>query len=362
MGSGREDSAAMTRLSRSVLDVLEAGVVLLDEEDQVLFANYAARSLGIIREDGQVDSVILPLVGKVRRGGRSRRVEIDVPRARGAIGARREPYGVNVRVVGLDSGHIVIEAADVTEAHRLARVRKDFVANVSHELKTPVGALRLLAEALIEATGSRDGTGDPADLAAVRRFAGRIKHESTRLGRLVSDLLELTRIQGAEPLPDLEPVGLDTVIAEVVDRVTTPAAAKGIAVVVDGEKDLVVHGSEGQLRTALANLIENAIAYSSDGTRVTITTGCNDGVVEVSVADQGIGIEPKDLDRIFERFYRADKARSRVTGGTGLGLAIVKHIVTNHGGRVDVVSEIGMGSMFTLQLPACPDLDQRLAR
>jgi two-component system sensor histidine kinase SenX3 len=226
---------------------------------------------------------------------------------------------------------------------------------VSHELKTPVGALQLLAEALLEATEAED-----ADLTAARRFAERIHHESSRMGRLVSELLELGRLQGGEPLPEPSPVGVDRIVAEVIDRTRMAASAKDIEVVFAGTRGLTVYGSESQLMTAVANLAENAIAYSPDpvddeiSPRVTIGARGDDEYVEITVVDQGIGIEPKDLDRIFERFYRADKARSRATGGTGLGLAIVKHIATNHGGHVEVASTVGVGSTFTLRLPARP--------
>ncbi|MBO0871394.1 MAG: two-component sensor histidine kinase, partial [Micromonosporaceae bacterium] len=271
---------------------------------------------------------------------------------------------VHIRAVALGDGFVAVEAADVTEAHRVARVRRDFVANVSHELKTPVGALHLLAEALLDATET-----DAADPAAARRFAERIHHESTRMGRLVTELLELTRLQGGEPLPEPSPVSVDRIVAEAIDRTRTAASAKGIEVTAAGSRGLTVYGNEGQLMTAVANLAENAVAYSPDqadggpAPRVTISARLADGpggpddddeTVEIAVADQGIGIEPKDLDRIFERFYRADKARSRATGGTGLGLAIVKHIATNHGGQVEVVSTVGVGSTFTLRLPGRP--------
>ena len=198
------------------------------------------------------------------------------------------------------------------------------------------------------------------DLAAARRFAERIQHESTRLGRLVSELLDLARLQGGEPLPEPSPVSVDRVIAEVVDRARTPATVKGLEVGFVGMRGLTVYGSESQLVAAVANLVENAVAYSPDAEegkpppRVTITAKGDADWVEIAVRDQGIGIEPKDLDRIFERFYRADRARSRATGGTGLGLAIVKHIATNHGGQVEVASTVGVGSTFTLRLPARP--------
>jgi two-component system, OmpR family, sensor histidine kinase SenX3 len=294
----------------------------------------------------EAHTIVRTLAGQVRRTGVTRVVELDLPRT-----TPGDPLGVHVRAVALGGGNVAIEAADVTEAHRVARVRRDFVANVSHELKTPVGALQLLAEALLDAT---DTEGDSEDTAAARRFAERIRHESSRLGRLVSELLELSRLQGAEPLPEPEPVAVDRIMAEVLDRTKEPAAAKDIEVGFVGMRGLTVYGNETQLVTAVVNLIENAIAYSPEATRVTITTRSGDEFVEIAVGDQGIGIEPRDLDRIFERFYRADRARSRATGGTGLGLAIVKHIATNHGGRVDVTSTVGVGSTFTLRLPVRP--------
>ncbi|GAA1887725.1 ATP-binding protein [Asanoa iriomotensis] len=345
-------------LGRKSLDSLRVGVVVLDGDDTVVLVNPAARAMGLLRSAGTPGSIaahpiIRTLAGQVRRSGVRREVELDLPRG------DNDPLGVALRAVGLGGNFVAVEAADVTEAHRVGRVRRDFVANVSHELKTPIGALQLLAEALLDATdptnvGPQPGAGPEEDVAAARRFAERIQHESTRLGRLVNELLDLARLQGADPLPDPEPVSLDWVVAEVIDRTRTTASARDIEVVVDGKRGLTVYGSDSQMATALANLVENAIAYSKEQTRITISTALDDDTVELSVADQGIGIAPDEVDRIFERFYRADRARSRATGGTGLGLAIVKHIATNHGGRIDVVSTLGEGSTFTLRLPASP--------
>jgi two-component system, OmpR family, sensor histidine kinase SenX3 len=347
--------ASAKGLGRRSLDALRVGVLVLDADDRPVLANPAAKEMGLLRGgtgNGVLvaHTVVRTLAGQARRTGTRREVELDLPRGNG-----RDPLGVHIRAVALGDGHVTVEAADVTESHRVARVRRDFVANVSHELKTPVGALQLLAEALLEATDEPD-----ADLAAARRFAERIHHESSRLGRLVSELLELGRLQGGEPLPEPSPVAVDRIVAEVIDRTRTAASAKDIEVVFEGTRGLTVYGSESQLMTAVANLAENAIAYSPDPAQdqpayqVTIGTRGDGEYVEISVADRGIGIEPKDLDRIFERFYRADKARSRATGGTGLGLAIVKHIATNHGGHVEVASTVGEGSTFTLRLPARP--------
>ncbi|GAA1559772.1 hypothetical protein GCM10009827_096080 [Dactylosporangium maewongense] len=345
----KADSAAMGSAMTEILDALLVGVVVLDDTDQPVLVNAAAREMGLVRQRQgaaeEAHTIVRSLATQVRRNGVTRVVELDLPRL-----THGDPLGVNVRAVALDGGRVAIEATDVTEAHRVARVRRDFVANVSHELKTPVGALQLLAEALLDATDK--------DPAAAIRFAERIKHESARLGRLVSELLELSRLQGAEPLPEPEPVEVDKIVAEVLDRTKTPGSAKHIEVASSGTRGLTVYGNENQLVTAVVNLVENAIAYSPENTTVSLSTrvltDADASYVEIAVEDQGIGIEPRDIDRIFERFFRADRARSRATGGTGLGLAIVKHIATNHGGRVDVVSTVGVGSTFTLRLPARP--------
>jgi two-component system sensor histidine kinase SenX3 len=347
-------------LGRKSLDSLRVGVVVLDAEDNPVLVNPAARAMGLLRAGGTPGTmaahpILRTLAGQVRRTGMRREVELDLPRGR--AGGASAPLGLHLRAVALHSSHVAVEAADVTESHRLARVRRDFVANVSHELKTPIGALQLLAEALLDATelpAAPVGLEQSEDLIAARRFAERIHHESARMGRLVSELLELTRLQGAEPLPTPDPVAIDWVIAEVVDRTRTTASAKGIEVVWTGPKGAMVYGSDSQVATAVTNLVENAIAYSGEDTKVAITMRTDDDWIEIDVTDQGIGIAPHDVDRIFERFYRADQARSRSTGGTGLGLAIVKHIATNHGGRVDVTSTLGGGSTFTLRLPARP--------
>lgn len=346
-------------LGRKSLDSLRVGVVVLDAEDNPVLVNPAARAMGLLRSGGAPGTIaahpiLRTLAGQVRRTGVRREVELDLPRGR--AGSAQAPLGLHLRAVALNNTHVAVEAADVTESHRLARVRRDFVANVSHELKTPIGALQLLAEALLDATELPDTAPEARseDLIAARRFAERIHHESARMGRLVNELLELTRLQGAEPLPTPEPVALDWVIAEVIDRTRTTAAAKQIEVVYAGPKGTTVYGSDTQIATAVTNLVENAIAYSGENTEVSLAMRQDDEWVEIDVTDQGIGIAPHDVDRIFERFYRADQARSRSTGGTGLGLAIVKHIATNHGGRVDVSSTLGGGSTFTLRLPARP--------
>jgi two-component system, OmpR family, sensor histidine kinase SenX3 len=258
----------MKGLGRRSLDSLRVGVVVLDAEDHPVLVNPAARAMGLLRSGGAPGTIaahpiLRTLAGQVRRTGVRREVELDLPRGR--AGGAQAPLGLHLRAVALNTTHVAVEAADVTESHRLARVRRDFVANVSHELKTPIGALQLLAEALLDATELTAADEDEEqneDLLAARRFAERIHHESARMGRLVSELLELTRLQGAEPLPTPEPVAIDWVIAEVVDRTRTTASAKGIEVVYAGPKGATVYGSDSQVATAVTNLVENAIAYS----------------------------------------------------------------------------------------------------
>jgi two-component system sensor histidine kinase SenX3 len=225
-------------------------------------------------------------------------------------------------------------------------VRRDFVANVSHELKTPVGALQLLAETVGECSD---------DPETVRRFAARMSTESQRLSQLVQELIDLSRLQGAGPMSSLARVVLGGVVAEAVDRVRLAADAKEINVSVTGDPELSVRGDDRQLVMALTNLLDNAVAYSPPRTNVVVTVRAvpvpAGDVVELQVRDEGIGIPKRHQERIFERFFRVDPARSRMTGGTGLGLAIVKHVATNHGGSISVWSAEGAGSTFTLSLP-----------
>lgn len=325
----------------SVLSVLRSSAVVVDAEDRVLRASSAARAFGMVSGDRLVVDELLAMARLVRKDGEIREAEVQVGAKR-----RRRAHGrwFAVRVAPLGThGLVLVLAEDLTELRRVEAIRRDFVANVSHELKTPVGALSLLAET-VEAAAE--------DPEAIRRFAGRMQQEAVRLTNLVQDLMTLSRIQGDEPLPELHPVVLDEVVAEALDRCQIRASAKGIELTRGGQEGLTVRGDEDLLTTALRNLIENAVAYSPENTRVVVTTREDgDRQVEINVTDQGIGIPQAELERIFERFYRIDPARSRQTGGTGLGLAIVKHVTTKHGGQVTVWSQEGSGSTFTLRLP-----------
>jgi two-component system sensor histidine kinase SenX3 len=324
----------------SVLSVLSSSAVVLDSGDRVLMASQAARTFGLVKDGQLMVGELLALVRQVRRDGETREGEIDLSGS--SFGGRRTSFAVRVAPLGPD-GLILLLAEDQTESRRVEEVRRDFVANISHELKTPVGALALLAETMEEAAD---------DPEAVRRFAGRMRQEASRLTYLVQDLITLSRIQAAEPVPDPIPVDLTAVVAEALDRVRMKASARGIDLVAACDERVLVLGDEDLLVTALRNLLDNAIAYSPDRTRVVVSAS-RDGTrsAQISVADQGIGIPERDLERIFERFYRVDPARSRATGGTGLGLAIVKHVMAAHRGKVTVWSQEGVGSTFTLQMP-----------
>ena len=332
----------------SVLSVLSSSAVVLDSNDRVLRASAAARAFGMVKGDRLMVTELAALARQVRRDGEIREGEFEVPVPR--FGGRTTSFGVRVAPLGAavgGGGLVLVLAEDQTESRRVEEVRRDFVANTSHELKTPVGALALLAETIEDAAD---------DAEAVRRFAGKMRQEAQRLTNLVQDLITLSRIQAAEPVPDPRPVDIDAVVAEAVDRCRMRANARGITLASVGSRGLSVLGDEDLLVTALRNLLENAVAYSPDRTRVVITTRKNpDGNAELSVADQGIGIPERDLERIFERFYRVDPARSRATGGTGLGLAIVKHVMAAHNGKVTVRSVEGAGSTFTLYIPLRSD-------
>ncbi len=333
-------------LSRRLVDLMDPAVVLLDAADEVLLANPSARALGIVRGTRLMVPGLITVAQEVRVSG-GRRSDVQLPGDLVGSGPRM----VGVHGVRLDSGPalepgpVALVLQDVTEARRVEAVRRDFVANVGHELKTPVGALALLAEAT-------QGAAD--DPETVQRFAARMTHEADRLARLVRELIDLSRLQGAEPLPDLCPVQVHTVVAEAVDRTRLAAAAKGIELAVGEQDDLVVRGVEAQLATAVTNMLANAVAYSPEGTKIAVGTRARSGFAEIAVTDSGIGIPRADRARVFERFYRVDQSRASSTGGTGLGLAIVKHVATNHGGSVAVWSEEGLGSTFTLRVPLAP--------
>jgi two-component system, OmpR family, sensor histidine kinase SenX3 len=329
----------------AVLSVLRSSALVLDADDTVLKASAPAHSLGIVRGHQLVIDDLLEIVREVRRDGEIRERDLTVT----PTGAYAGPSGVRhlaARVAPLGPRLVLVLVEDQTRERRVEAIRRDFVANVSHELKTPVGALSLLAEAVEEAAD---------DPEAVARFAGRMRTESERLNRLVQQIIELSRLQGDDPIDAASPVDVDTVVDAAIDRCRVDAEEKEIEVVRDGPSGLRALGNAAQVTLALGNLVENAVVYSVPQSRVVVTARSSDsGGVELVVTDQGIGIPQEEIDRIFERFYRVDPARARSTGGTGLGLSIVKHVATSHGGEVRVWSVEGEGSSFTLELPGAP--------
>ncbi|MGW7535901.1 sensor histidine kinase [Amycolatopsis sp. NPDC054798] len=314
------------------------GVIVLNRFGDLVLHNPRAYELGLVRVN-QADPRARKAAEQVVETDEPMEVDLSPLENRG----RRQPEAVLGEVRPLGDGFTVVEAVDHSEAIRLEAVRRDFVANVSHELKTPVGAIALLTEAVLDAA---------EDVEEVRRFGGKILRESTRLGQLVTELIALSRLQGAERLPDLNVVEVDAVVREALGRTTLSAESADITITTDAASGLLIEGDRTLLVTALSNLLENAVAYSSAGSPVSISRRLADGMVEIAVTDRGIGIAEDEQQRVFERFYRADKARSRATGGTGLGLAIVKHVAANHGGSVGLWSRPGTGSTFTLRIPA----------
>ena len=321
----------------AVLGVLRSGALVVNEEDEVVKASGPAYSLGLVRGNRVAVAELADLVRTVRRDGQIRETEIVMTPGLGS-----PPVHVTARVATLSSRLVLALCEDRTRERRVEAIRRDFVANVSHELKTPVGALNLLAEAVAEAAD---------DPEAVDRFAGRMQTESARLTRLVQQIIELSRLQGDDALQTPEPLDVDTVVAGAIDQSSIEARAKRIDVIHDGEPALEIFGNREEVSLALGNLVANAVAYSPERSRVVVAARAKDLAVELSVTDQGIGIPSGEIDRIFERFYRVDPARHRSTGGTGLGLSIVKHVAASHGGDVRVWSVEGQGSTFTLSLP-----------
>ena len=320
----------------TVLSVLRSSAVVVDDSETVLKASAPAYALNLVRGTQLVSEDLADLVRQVRRDGQIREAELLMTRP--DMPARY----VTARVAPLGARLVLALVEDRTRERRVEEVRRDFVANVSHELKTPVGAIRLLADAM------QDAAEDPE---AVKRFAERMFKESDRLGNLVQQIIELSRLQADDPLDEPVAVHLDDVIQAAVDAIKIDAEDKSIQVLVGGVPDLQVFGNEDQVTAAVGNLVANAVSYSERDSTVLVTTRVDEGSVDISVVDQGIGIPAEELDRIFERFYRVDPARHRSTGGTGLGLSIVKHVAATHGGEVRAWSAEGQGSTFTLTLP-----------
>ncbi|MGO2942979.1 MAG: sensor histidine kinase [Brevibacterium aurantiacum] len=321
-----------------VLAVLPSAAIVLDAGDDVVKAFPAAYTFGLVRGHSLASPEMLRMVERVRSRGLIEEIELEQKREQTDSVLRF----LHARVAPLGTNFVLVLCDDQTESKRVDAVRRDFVANVSHELKTPIGAMALLAEAVT------DFSDDPQ---AVERFGGRMQRESKRLTQLVQEIIDLSRVQDHTAPSATEKISAAEVVDDAADRARTRAEGKNIHIEVSPPGRMLIEGNYELLVNAVRNLIDNAINYSPDGTRIGVGVELVDERVEISVTDQGIGLSTQDTERVFERFYRVDPARSRITGGTGLGLSIVKHIIATHGGEVKVWSRLGKGSTFTIVLP-----------
>ena len=322
-----------------LLSLFDAEHIVLTTGELIIHQSAGVSTYNLTRDHRVSNEDLMLLVRAARRSRQIQEATMELPR--GPIGAGTHDLLVRVAPIG-DEGLVVILIFDDSEMRRLDSIRRDFVANISHELKTPIGALSILSEAVLGATD---------DPEAIERFAKRMQAEASRLSDLVQEIINLSRLQDDDPLKRAHPFEISESIKEAIDHSRLNSENRKVKIFYQDDVKSIINGDRDQITMALHNLIENAINYSPDGTRVVVTVKSVDGICEVSVSDQGIGIPEKDLERIFERFYRVDPARSRITGGTGLGLSIVKHVVNNHGGDVSVWSVEGAGSTFTIRIP-----------
>lgn len=320
-----------------ILELLPQAWFVASIEGKVVGKSQSADDFGLIVLDQVEEEQTLDLIVRAHESRASVDSEVTVAATR-----THPEQTLRLRVSPMNHFHALVLIEDLTEERRLDKVRRDFVANISHELKTPVGALALLAEAI------QAGADDPE---MVQHFSARMKSEADRLAELIAGIIDLSRVQDTDGLQSTEEVDVDDIVTEALDNVQLLATDKDIEIVVGGTGNLKLWGNRQQLVSALRNLVLNAIHYSPKSSRVAIGTAHADGFVEISVVDQGIGVPHNEQERIFERFYRVDPARSRGTGGTGLGLAIVKNICLGHGGTCSVWSEPGHGSTFTMRIP-----------
>lgn len=332
----------------NTLEQLDSAAIVLSPGEVPIFTSKEIDQIGILKDEKIVSQELLAIVRVVRRTNVQQSGKIEI--ARGPIGEGKHELMVNVMPL-TDGNLVLVLLRDESEADRVHEVRRDFVANISHELKTPIGALSLLSEAVL---------GAKEDPEAVKKFATRMQSESKRLTDLVQEIINLSKVQDSDPLRVPHEFEVGDLIREAIDQCKTTSDARNILVTYSDGVDAKVLGDREQLVMAIHNLIENAINYSPDNTNVSITSNVEDAIVDISITDQGIGIPESEIERIFERFYRVDPARSRQTGGTGLGLSIVKHIVTKHGGDIKVWSSENIGSTFSIRLPVVKEEGQPL--
>ncbi|WP_306482653.1 sensor histidine kinase [Corynebacterium riegelii] len=317
------------------------GIAIFNRGARVIMSNARAHDMSIVH-DRTINPEVWDAAQLAFEDLETHTLDLDLPRR--ATGSRIRNVSVVVKPLTLThNSYVIAYCTDESENVRMEAARRDFVANVSHELKTPVGGMSLLAEALMQ---------DPGDADMVEHFGEKLLKESHRMGEMITDLINLSKLQGAEALPEMVPVSIDAVIDEAIERNHVSAENHDIVLTRGATTGVEVMGDRALLVAAVSNLVSNAINYSPNGKQVSISQKVvRENVVLVRVTDRGIGIAPEDQKRVFERFYRVDKARSRSTGGTGLGLAIVKHVVANHGGNIKLWSRPGTGSTFTIELP-----------
>ena len=321
-----------------VLDVLGPSALILNGTNYVAQATTTALALGLVNGRNLSHKKLLSLVAKARESQEALQIDASLP-----TGRKDVKLFITARAKSIGDGNVLLIVEDRTESHRLDEMRKDFMANISHELKTPIGAVGLLAEAM------ENSLDQPEILAKLLR---NIRKEAKRLSSLVQDIIQLSRIQGTSKLAISKHVNLISVVREAIDRNSWRSEKHNVAIEFESEKRNVdVIGDAEMLTVAVKNLIENAIIYSNAGSSVAVVIEVANGLAQIRVKDSGIGIGKEDLERVFERFYRADQSRSRETGGTGLGLSIVKHAALMHQGDVQLFSKPGIGSTFTIRLP-----------
>jgi two-component system sensor histidine kinase SenX3 len=338
-GENLEAPEVLPQVLLKTLQSLESESLIIIPGEQILFQSPGITNFAIVKDERIISEDLMALIRVARRTNETHRSRIEI--ARGPIGAGKREFEVSVSPLN-DEGMVLVLISDQSEARRIDAVRRDFVANVSHELKTPIGALGLLSEAILGAKDQPD---------AVVKFASRMQMEAKRLTDLVQEIIDLSRLQSSDPLQKAFDVEASDVVREAVAQAALSAESRKITVEIGEIEDATVIGDRDQLIMAVLNLVENAINYSPENTKVSVVVKVKEELLEISVTDQGIGIAEGELARVFERFYRVDPARSRMTGGTGLGLSIVKHVALNHGGDIKVWSKEGVGSTFTLQLP-----------
>ncbi|MBM9432387.1 sensor histidine kinase [Flaviflexus equikiangi] len=323
---------------QSLLAAIPQAHILLTRMGDVEKASTEAYSFGIVRGSRIIRSEIVAAVQEVAKTGDVKDLELSLRRS--FSGTAR--VVLSVRVAPMSGERTLVLFFDTTEAKRLEETRRDFVANISHELKTPIGAIGLLSETI------QDCADEPEHVVT---FAEKLQRESARLASLVQDIIELSRVQNGAALASSELVDVDDIVSEAIDRCRIEAESRGLTIVAVPTPQVSVVGDRALLTTAIRNLIDNAIRYSNPGGRVSIGVSRHEGEVRIAVVDQGAGIPDEQKDRVFERFYRGDDARTRDKGGSGLGLSIVKHVAADHGGRVMLWSEAGKGSTFTFIVP-----------